>query len=94
MTVKPLSPVSLPQSPRLPIGLQPGPSPPAFCSSVTGVSQKSVPVEVLAHDMARSYLPLLTWRLDHDLPYTAKQMDAMFEQLVIPGIREMLWAAR
>jgi hypothetical protein len=56
--------------------------------------KQSVPVEVLAHYIASSYLALLTWWLDHDLPYTAEQMDAMFEQLVIPGIREMLGAAR
>ncbi len=52
--------------------------------------QKSLPVDLLAHYIASSYLALLTWWLDHDLPYTAEQMDAIFQQLVFPGVREVL----
>ncbi len=52
--------------------------------------QKSFQVDLLAHYIASSYLSLLTWWLDHDLPYTAEQMDAFFQQLVFPGVREML----
>jgi AcrR family transcriptional regulator len=54
--------------------------------------QKNVPVDILAHYIASSYLALLTWWLDHDLPYTPEQIDALYQQLVFPGIREMLAA--
>jgi AcrR family transcriptional regulator len=52
--------------------------------------QKSLPVDILAYFIASSYLALLTWWLDHDLPYTAEQMNGFYQQLVMPGIREML----
>jgi AcrR family transcriptional regulator len=54
--------------------------------------EKSFPVEVLAHYLASTFLALLTWWLDHDQPYTAEQMDSLFQQLVSPGIRELLTA--
>ena len=47
-------------------------------------------IDLLAYYLASSYLSLLTWWLDHDLPYTAEKMDAFYQQLVIPGMREML----
>ncbi len=52
--------------------------------------QKNLPVDLLAHYIASSYLALLTWWLDHNLPYTAEEMDALYQKLVFPGIREML----
>ena len=52
--------------------------------------QKDLPLDVLAHFIASSYLSLLTWWLDHDLPYTAEEMDALFQKLVTPGIRAVL----
>jgi AcrR family transcriptional regulator len=55
-----------------------------------GERQKEVPVDILAHFIASSYLSLLTWWLDNDLPYTAEQMDGFYQQLVFPGIREMV----
>ena len=51
-----------------------------------------VPVDVLAHYIASSYLAIVSWWLDHDLPYTAEQMDALYQQLAFPGIRAMLLA--
>ncbi len=52
--------------------------------------QQTFPGDVLAYFIASSYLALLTWWLDHDLPYTAEQMDSYYHQLVFPGIRELL----
>lgn len=52
--------------------------------------KESLPVDLLAHHIASTYLSLLTWWLDHDMPYTAEQMDAFYEQLVFPGVRELL----
>lgn len=51
---------------------------------------KDVPVDAIAHYLAGSYLALLTWWLDHDLPCSAEEMDALFQRLVFPGIREIL----
>jgi AcrR family transcriptional regulator len=53
----------------------------------------AVPLDVMAHYIASSYLSMLTWWLDHDLPYTPEQMDALFQQLVFPGVRAMLASA-
>jgi AcrR family transcriptional regulator len=39
------------------------------------------PREIVVHHFISSYLALLTWWLDHDMPYTAEQMDGMFRQL-------------
>lgn len=52
--------------------------------------QKKVPVDLLAHFLASSYLSLISWWLDRDLPYSAEQMDSLYQQLVFPGIRGVL----
>ena len=46
----------------------------------------AIPLDVVVHFAASSFLSLATWWLDHDMPYTAEQMNAMFQQLVSPGI--------
>lgn len=51
--------------------------------------QIEVPVDLLAHFIASSFLSLLTWWLDHDLPYTPEQMDAIYQRLVFPGVHTM-----
>lgn len=52
--------------------------------------QKQVPVELLAHFIASSYLSLISWWLDHNMPYSAEAMDRMFQQLVYPGVRSLI----
>ncbi|HEX2996541.1 MAG TPA: TetR/AcrR family transcriptional regulator [Anaerolineales bacterium] len=52
--------------------------------------QQDLPIEVLAHFMASSYLSLITWWLDHNQPYTPEEMDTLFQRLVFPGIRSVL----
>jgi AcrR family transcriptional regulator len=54
-----------------------------------GDRQKDLPVDLLAYFIASSFLSLLIWWLDHDLPYSAEQMDALYQQLVFPGLREI-----
>jgi AcrR family transcriptional regulator len=49
-----------------------------------------VPPDVLAHFMVSSFMALLTWWLDHDLPYPAERMNEMFRQLTQPGIENIL----
>ncbi len=47
----------------------------------------TVPREVLVHYVVSSFLGLLTWWLDHDMPYTAEQMNDLFMRLTAPGIQ-------
>ncbi len=46
----------------------------------------TVPREVLVHYLTTSFLALLTWWLDHDMPYTAEQMNEMYTKLTFPGV--------
>jgi AcrR family transcriptional regulator len=50
----------------------------------------AVPREVMVHYFVSSFLALLTWWLDHDLPYPADQMDATFNALTLPGIKKAM----
>jgi AcrR family transcriptional regulator len=43
-------------------------------------------LSLVADSMAGTILTMLTWWLDHDMPYTPEQMDALFHQLVLPGV--------
>jgi AcrR family transcriptional regulator len=47
----------------------------------------TVPLPLVADYMAGAILNLLKWWLDHEMPYTPAQMDALFQQLVLPGVR-------
>ena len=45
-----------------------------------------IPPEILAHYLVSTFIALLTWWLDHDLPYSAERMNDMFRQLTQPGV--------
>ena len=47
----------------------------------------AVPREVVIHFFISSFLALLTWWLDNDMPYSPEQLDTMFQQLVMPGVK-------
>ena len=47
-----------------------------------------IPLAVVAQYLAGAFLNLLKWWLEAEMPYTAEQMDDMFQQLALPG----LWA--
>jgi len=49
-----------------------------------------VPPDVLAHYMVSSFMALLTWWLDHNVPYPAERMNDMYRQLTQPGITAIL----
>ena len=49
--------------------------------------QLTVPRELLVHYLVSSFLALLTWWLDHDLPYTAERMEEIFNTLTVSGFR-------
>jgi hypothetical protein len=48
--------------------------------------QLTVPREVLVHFVVSSFLALLTWWLDHDMPYTAERMEEIFNTLTVSGL--------
>ncbi len=49
-----------------------------------------VPPEVVAHYLVSSFMALLTWWLDHDLPYPAEQINEMYRRLTQPGIAAIM----
>jgi AcrR family transcriptional regulator len=66
-----------------------------FCSQMIGSHLKHqasagkkplIPHEVLVHFVVSSFLGLLTWWLNHDMPYSPEQIDEMFKRLTYPGM--------
>lgn len=49
-----------------------------------------VPLPLVADHMAGALLTLLKWWLAHDMPYTPARMDALYRQLVMPGVNAVL----
>ena len=52
--------------------------------------ETSIPLDVLSYSMAGTLLILLKWWLDHKMPYPPERMDDFFQQLVMPGARDIL----
>ncbi len=50
----------------------------------------TVPPEIVADYLASTLLTLIHQWLEHGLPYTPEKMDAIFQQLAMPGIRALL----
>jgi AcrR family transcriptional regulator len=50
----------------------------------------TVPPEIIADYLAGAVLTLVHWWLDHGMRYTPEQMEAIFQQLALPGIRAVL----
>lgn len=59
-------------------------------SQLRGKRPGPVPPEVLAHYLVSSFMALLTWWLDNDLPYPAERMHEMYRQLVQPGVSAIM----
>lgn len=53
-----------------------------------------VPPPVMANYLAGALLNLLTWWIDHDMPYPPERMDEIFQALVMPGVRAVLGSAQ
>ncbi len=53
-------------------------------------SKPSVPIPILANYLASALFFLLTWWLDHGLPYSPEQMDQVYEELITPTLRSQL----
>jgi hypothetical protein len=52
----------------------------------TAKETSGVLLSLVADSMAGTILTMLTWWLEHDMPYTPEQMDVLFHQLVLPGV--------
>jgi AcrR family transcriptional regulator len=50
----------------------------------------AAPLPLVADYLAGAILSMLTWWLDNEMPYTPEQMDALFQQLVRPGVQTTL----
>lgn len=55
-----------------------------------GGNRLAVAPEILSHWLASSFLSLLTWWLDNNLPHSAEKMDGIFRQLTMPGLEAAL----
>lgn len=55
-----------------------------------GAHSIAVPPQIVADYLAGALLSLAHWWLDHDRAYSPEQMAAMFEKLVMPGVRALL----
>jgi AcrR family transcriptional regulator len=53
----------------------------------------AVPVEVLAEHAVGALLGVVTWWLDHDMPYSVDQMAQLFERLMTPTLETGLGLA-
>jgi AcrR family transcriptional regulator len=49
-----------------------------------------VPPEILAHYLVSSFIALLTWWLDNNLPYPPERINEMFRQLTQPGVEAVM----
>jgi AcrR family transcriptional regulator len=61
-----------------------------FTQLLSGRPEPSIPLDVLSYSMAGTLLILLKWWLDNKMPYSAEYMDGIFQQLVMPSVRNIL----
>ncbi len=52
--------------------------------------QPSVPIPVMAHFVAGTFVLMLRWWLDNKMPYSPEEMDKMLQALIMPGIQNGL----
>jgi AcrR family transcriptional regulator len=64
-----------------------------FALLLSGKPEPSLPLPVLSYAMAGTLLILLKWWLDNKMPYPPEYMDQIFQQLVMPGARNILGIA-
>lgn len=53
-------------------------------------NNSKIPPEILAHYLVSSFISLLTWWLDHNMPFSAEHINDMFRQLTQPGVEAVL----
>jgi AcrR family transcriptional regulator len=57
---------------------------------IARAGQLTVPRDILIHHVVSSFLSLLTWWLDHDMPYSAERMEEIFNTLTVTGFKRAL----
>jgi AcrR family transcriptional regulator len=50
----------------------------------------AAPLALVADYMAGTIVTMLKWWLDHQMPYTPEQLEALYYQLVLPGVQATL----
>jgi AcrR family transcriptional regulator len=55
-----------------------------------GGQESGVPLPVLSNFLAGAFIVLLKWWLDNRMPYSPERMDELYQQLVMPGVRNVL----
>ena len=54
----------------------------------------TIPWPLIAQYLAGAFLSLMRWWLDAEMPYTPEQMEVIFQQLALPGIRNVVEGKR
>lgn len=49
-------------------------------------AESKMTLEVISHFIAGSLLAMMTWWLEHNMPYTPDEMSDLFSALVMPGV--------
>jgi len=62
-------------------------------SQLTARKNDQIPLEILTLYIVSSLTALLTWWLDHDMPYPAEQINDIFRQLTQPSIEMIMQGA-
>ena len=52
----------------------------------TGSKREAIPTDILAHYVVSTFMVLLIWWLDNELPHSPERMDKMYQQLIRNGI--------
>lgn len=52
--------------------------------------ETSMPVSALAEFLTGGLMALTRWWVDNDMPYSPQEMDELVQQMVVPGVRNML----
>jgi hypothetical protein len=50
----------------------------------------AIPSEILAHHLISTFMALLTWWIDNNMPYSIERMNDMFRRLTQPVIETMM----
>lgn len=62
----------------------------SLTQSVVDQTRAAIPPPILSNYLAGGMLDLLRWWVDHDMVYPPEEMDRIFHELVMPGVRNAL----
>ncbi len=63
---------------------------PALATFCAEECAPQIPLSVVSQYLVSTFVTLLKWWLSADLPYPPEQMESIFEQLALPGVRAIL----